>query len=317
MHRPVTPPAIGTTVQRIGAHRKIQVCHGTRSGDLPETGFPFNILFVEHHEAFPLHRHQYSELVIVLGGRARHITDHETYDIERGDIFVLNGTMQHGFEDAQDLMLCNVQYDPSHLLPSRGDLNEMMGYHALFDLEPRACQAQQFRRRLHLADHDLAYAESLARAMEQEFFGRAEGRRTSIRATFLLLATHLCRLYAEQKKDSPAPVVRMASVIAHIQKHFREPLRIDLLARIAHLSPSQFQRTFKRMHGDTPIGFVNRLRIEEAKKLLRDPNRDIASIAHDTGFSTPAFFSTQFRKSTGQSPSAYRRNAFAETRKAS
>jgi AraC family transcriptional regulator len=50
-----------------------------------------------------------------------------------------------------------------------------------------------------------------------------------------------------------------------------------------------------------------RRRIERAKALLADPDRSVSAIALDCGFSLPSSFATAFRKTTGMTPSAFRR----------
>jgi AraC family transcriptional regulator len=50
-----------------------------------------------------------------------------------------------------------------------------------------------------------------------------------------------------------------------------------------------------------------RRRIERAKALLVDPRRSVAAIALDCGFSLPGSFATAFHKTTGMTPSAFRR----------
>jgi AraC-like DNA-binding protein/quercetin dioxygenase-like cupin family protein len=305
------PPIIGTALETVGNRQRIQVCTGTYQGDIRDPDFRFNLMFVELQGPIPLHGHEYAELALVLGGKGIHQIDDEEAPISAGDIFVMTGNHRHGFREVEGLRLCNLQFDPDQFLAPEKELTRMMGFHALFELEPRSPQREAFRQRLRLGATELAYVEALARSIEAEFQGAEEGRATLIRSTFLTLVTHLSRLYAAQKQHSPAPVVRMASVIAHMRKRFHEPLRIEQLAAIAQLSASQFQRRFKKLYQLTPIEFIIKLRVEQACALLRDPNRAVGEISRATGFSTPAFFSTQFRKSTGHSPSEYRRKVLA------
>ena len=82
---------IGTAAERIGGELMPQVCRGTIAEDIRDKGFPFRILFVEHDGDFPMHAHEYAELVVVLGGQAEHRTEFESHRIERGDVFVITG----------------------------------------------------------------------------------------------------------------------------------------------------------------------------------------------------------------------------------
>jgi AraC family transcriptional regulator len=79
------------------------------------------------------------------------------------------------------------------------------------------------------------------------------------------------------------------------------------LARLTRLSPTHFCSAFKRSVGLPPHQYQSRRRIERAKALLADPGRSVTSIALDCGFSFPGSFSTAFRKTTGITPSAFRR----------
>jgi AraC-like DNA-binding protein/mannose-6-phosphate isomerase-like protein (cupin superfamily) len=306
---------IGTALEFSAGKIREQRCYGTFNEDMPNRSFRFNILFVKHSGAFKMHAHEYSELVIVLGGRGTHLTDAENYPLEEGDVFVISGNTRHGFQDAHDLQLCNIQFDPHQFLKGHRALDRMMGYHALFDLAPRSQTGSHFNGRLHLSTEEMVYVTSLLASLKTEFEGREEGWEIVIKSTFLLLVSYFSRLEARHKKDQATPLLRMANVILHIQKHFRESLRVKDLARIAHLSASQFQRTFKRTYNTTPKKFIRQVRLHEACQMLRDPNRDITNIAFENGFSSSSFFATQFRQHMGESPSQYRRRKLAEAEK--
>jgi AraC family L-rhamnose operon transcriptional activator RhaR/AraC family L-rhamnose operon regulatory protein RhaS len=306
------PELIGLTWELSAGRLKEQRCYGTYREDMPDPAFRFNVLFVRHDGAFRMHSHEYSELVIVLGGRGVHLTDYENHPLEEGDVFVITGNTRHGFAEAQGLKLCNLQYDPDQFLRGRRGLDSMMGYHALFDLDPCSNKPDHFNERLHLSTDEMVYVRSLLATLKAELDGRIEGREVVIKSTFLLLVTYLSRRYASQKKDHGTPLVRMANVVAHIQQHFREPLRMRELARLAHFSQSQFQRIFKRTYNATPQKFVQQVRLHEAGEMLKDPNRDITDIAFETGFSSSSLFSTQFKRQFGRTPSEYRRAKLAE-----
>ncbi|MHC4995245.1 MAG: helix-turn-helix domain-containing protein [Planctomycetota bacterium] len=298
---------IGSVIE-LGDHgERVYRCFGTYRDDFPDASFRFNIHNVLLTGDFPNHYHQYSELVIVLDGSATHQTDYEDYPIGPGDVFVINGAQSHGYADVEGLTLCNIMYDPARFLKGQRDLNQMEGYQALFDLEPRTSQEPGFKQRLRLAGAQRAHIESLLRLLKAEFDDKQPGRQTAIHSSFLMLITSLCRAYASFKKDGPSLTSRMARVAAHIHKHYNEPLRIEQLARIACLSTSQFQRTFKRVYKVTPNRYIQSVRLDESCELLKDPDRDIASIARDTGFGTASFFSAQFKRRLGLTPGAYRK----------
>jgi AraC-like DNA-binding protein len=160
---------------------------------------------------------------------------------------------------------------------------------------------------VRLGTSQLAHAESILREIESEMGRRQDGYETAVRAAFLALVVHLCRCYADRAKDRTTPVTRMAKVVSHIRTSFRSPLCIPDLATMADLSSSQFRRSFRQLYAMSPLGFIERLRIEEACALLADLDRPIAEVGRVAGFSTAPFFITRFRRATGQTPGQYRK----------
>ena len=72
------------------------------------------------------------------------------------------------------------------------------------------------------------------------------------------------------------------------------------------LHPNYFIRVFKRHFGTSPIQYVNRKRIEEAKRLLASTNFLLAEIETIVGIPNVFYLSKLFKSSTGLSPTAYR-----------
>jgi AraC family transcriptional regulator len=92
-----------------------------------------------------------------------------------------------------------------------------------------------------------------------------------------------------------------------IEDHLGEQVSLAELARLTSLSPTHFCRAFKRSVGLPPHQYQLLRRIERAKTLLADPDRSVTVIALECGFSLQGSFSTAFRKTTGITPSAFRR----------
>lgn len=305
---------VGPTTEFVAGERKQGVCYGTYAGDILDKNFRFRISFVEHDGNFEMHSHEYAELVIVLAGHAMHLTDLENHPLETGDVVVINAGRKHGFADARGLRLCNIMYDPQQFLSGERELETLTGYQALFELGPRSEQPASFRERLHLTTQELAQINSMLTALKQESERKDEGWKAFVRYQFLTLVAFVSRAYTQRRSDQATPLLQMARVVSYIQQNYHMPIAVEQLAKLAHLSLCQFQRRFKRVHNQTPIQFVNNVRIHAACEMLKDPNNDVTHVALSTGFATSAFFSAQFRRHMGESPSSYRRriNAQAE-----
>ena len=91
--------------------------------------------------------------------------------------------------------------------------------------------------------------------------------------------------------------------------HSNLPATVTLveLSRVAGLSRRHFVRAFRESVGNTPLGYVRTLRIEEAKRRLSQGNQSITEVALDCDFSHAQHFATAFRRATGLTPSAFRR----------
>jgi AraC-like DNA-binding protein len=78
------------------------------------------------------------------------------------------------------------------------------------------------------------------------------------------------------------------------------------LAAMAHMSVSNFFRNFKAATGTSPIDWLKRERINQAKKRLLETDLSIAQIADETGYYDQFYFSRDFKRMTQVSPSEYR-----------
>jgi AraC-like DNA-binding protein len=96
-----------------------------------------------------------------------------------------------------------------------------------------------------------------------------------------------------------------------MDRAYTRPLDVPALARIAHVSPAHFARTFRATFGETPHRYLQRRRVERAMFLLRETDRSVTDICFEVGFGSLGTFSRTFRAIVGRSPRQYRREAVA------
>ncbi|GAA1037904.1 helix-turn-helix domain-containing protein [Streptomyces murinus] len=104
---------------------------------------------------------------------------------------------------------------------------------------------------------------------------------------------------------------RMLRARDTMDRDYARPLDVPALARVAHVSPAHFARTFRATFGETPHRYLQRRRVERAMYLLRESDRSVTDIAFEVGFGSPGTFSRTFRDIVGSSPRAYRKEAVA------
>ncbi len=92
-----------------------------------------------------------------------------------------------------------------------------------------------------------------------------------------------------------------------IGENYTRKLTRDDIAASVFLSPDYISKIFRSETGVHIKDYVNELRISKAKQLLSDGRRNVSEVASDVGFDNFSYFSTLFKKSTGVSPSDYKK----------
>ncbi len=109
------------------------------------------------------------------------------------------------------------------------------------------------------------------------------------------------RVYEKRSK------VLIENAKKYMESHFRSQISYRDVAREIFISPSYFLSLFKKETGVTFVDYLTELRIEEAKRLLRDTDLAITQIAYDLGFNNSNYFSNLFRKVVGVSATEFRK----------
>ena len=91
-----------------------------------------------------------------------------------------------------------------------------------------------------------------------------------------------------------------------LHDNFHRTFSLETPARRAGMSLRNFVRRFKEATGDTPINYVQKLRIAAAKRLLESNQRSMQEISDAVGYQDVAFFRSLFQRHAGISPGAYR-----------
>jgi AraC-like DNA-binding protein len=98
-----------------------------------------------------------------------------------------------------------------------------------------------------------------------------------------------------------------ALVVQYIRQHLTEQLSIEKLSAVACMSKATFFRLFKREFGLTPVEYIVRERLAEAKRLLCHPLATVADVCLRAGFNNLSYFQALFKKYEGLTPGAYKK----------
>ncbi len=269
---------------------------------------PLKVLRRNPQPPYPLHSHDFMELVIVLSGDGVHYDPQGVLPIERGAVFVIKGDMIHGYKDLHQLRLINILFDINHLAIPLADMGRSPGYHSIFTVDPTTRFTDLKRLIFRLNDVKL---ESLLRDAERldEILERNEpGDQFLAISQFMQIIHFVSREFDKQYGGNrPALPYRIGQVFSYIETHLTENITIDELKSVAGMSESTLFRSFKKITGLSPLQYHQQLRVDRACWYLRNSPFSMMEISDLLGYNDSNYFTRQFGKVKGVSPSTYRR----------
>jgi transcriptional regulator GlxA family with amidase domain len=173
-----------------------------------------------------------------------------------------------------------VQVDPDPIFVRDGRLATSAGVTSGIDLA------------LALIEEDLGRDVALTVARHLVVFLRRPGNQAQFSA----------QLAAQTARREP-----LRDVQQHITEHPEGDLSVESLAARARLSPRHFARAFQEETGMTPGRYVERVRLEHARRLLEDSLDGVEEISRACGYGTPEAMRRAFVKALGTAPTEYRR----------
>lgn len=173
-----------------------------------------------------------------------------------------------------------VEVDPEPIYLRDGDVWTSAGVTAGMDLA------------LALVEEDLDRGAALTIARHLVLFLRRPGNQAQFSAA----------LTAQAAEHEP-----LREVQRHVLEHPAEDLTVEVLAERAHMSARHFARTFAAETGLTPGRYVERVRVEAARRALEDGSEPISSVAAACGFGTTTTMRRAFLRALGVGPAEYRR----------
>ena len=231
--------------------------------------------------------HKNIELLHFTGGSGSVLCGENSYDVKPGDVVVVNSYLAHRVDAKEDIVYdCLIIYD---------DFCEENGIDtALTEFAPK------------LTDSAVAslFDDVMANYARQDSLWQARVRCSVLRLLILLCADHSRPRNTPITEDQSFQSV-IAS-IGFIKDNLDKKLSVEQVAQHAGFSKYYFLRLFKRVTGCTVVQYINLLRCETAKELLRDRNHTVKETALACGFDNLSYFTSVFKKHTGYLPGAYK-----------
>lgn len=146
----------------------------------------------------------------------------------------------------------------------------------------------------------------LALALVEEDVGRETALEIARQLVMFLMRPGGQSQFSVQLAAQSVDDERIARVCAHVVESPRGDLTVPALARLAHMSERTFARRFAEATGTTPAQFVERARLDDARRRLTDGELPIETVAFDAGFGAAERMRRAFLRHLGVTPNRYR-----------
>ena len=252
-------------------------------------------------ESLILHFHNCFEIGICLTESAYVRFGEERRAVQAGDIVCVARNVAHTIWSAPgtESEWCFIHLDPE-LLPGRQAMTMIP--------DPKGFLNMLSDCHLVLRAAENAWADALLRQMVQEAENREPGYQLCAGGLCAVFFTKLYRIYSrhEKQEQEALPTIVISPALDYIDEHYQEKFSLEELARICHMSPTNFRRRFLEETGTNPLAFLHQVRVTKSCALLRTTGADVAEVAAQTGYTSMSSFNRHFLELVGCTPSAWR-----------
>lgn len=234
------------------------------------------------------------------------------YDLEPGDILLMNGLTVHRPMISSEISYIRsvIHFSPNFIQGLLKSLDSEFLLNPFRDLSHTFLRTKENQLSKKLED----VFRDIAEVKENK---NGEENTTEIKLKMLLtlaltIINDLTKMknidFTQEKSYSNQHVIH---IIHFIQENYRKQLSLDIISESLNLSKSHMTRLFRDITGLTIMEYAMEYRLQQAKYFLRiHPDHPIKQIAFKTGFESPAHFSRYFREKVGQTPRQYREDHF-------
>lgn len=254
-----------------------------------------------HALYIPSHWHRELELFVLQAGKAHIRIGEQLYEARTGDGFFINSQAPHAFAFTQGpVEYRSFLFDPDIVGGAPGSVFDIVYMRPLAEQGPPAL-------RFSRGEGDAAFFEEFDRVVEaciQEAPGYEMQVRTALSQLVLLVRqrgqVQVARRVTEAQEE------RLKATLRWVEAHLAEHLTLKDIAAQGSMCPRACQKAFQRYMHCSPMEYLQRRRLFAAAERLTLTDDPVTAIALDCGFSSPSYFSKQFKSQTGSTPVEYR-----------
>lgn len=260
-----------------------------------------------------MHKHDFIEIAYVISGSGVHIVGENRYETSRGDLFVINSDMPHGFFPKEGgvgpPVVYNCVFMPQFLdlsLFSANHFTDVLSSFLFKSLFPDDFTPQPD---LRLGGAEFSEIGDLFEKMYSEYKQMNMGYVDILRAYLIELIIKIFRYMDKSSGAKPAQKKQelISRAIAYMKLNYDSDITLSDLAMQSFISKNYFSRLFKQVTGTNFSDYIQYLRIDQACTLLKTTDMKVTDISSQVGFSDVKFFYEVFKKITGKTPGDFRK----------
>lgn len=253
-------------------------------------------------------RHDCFELIYLHSGQARCQVQDDVFLLKAGDLVVIDSTVYHRLtaRPPKQIKVVSLLFLPE-LISSREASTDAAEY-----LKPFFHRRPDFPYVVLASTGIPAEVYRLMKLMHRQLPASSDIARLYVRTCVNMILVLLGSHYEDFLKGEETfnrrqrAIQRLRPAFEFIEDHYPEQIRLEDVASKVYTSKTQFKRLFKQVTGQSFVPFLNHFRIEKAQTLLRSTDNPVSQVAYETGFCTQSYFGSEFRRTVGITPLAYR-----------
>lgn len=248
-----------------------------------------------------IHVHDCCEVLLCLSGGNNFLIDGKAYDVNDGDLFILNQFEPHKITADPNRIFARfiLQIHPEYLIANSTEETDLSRCFYT--------RGDGISNKISLTNSEIAEIEKLFILFRADNGFGDDILKNAAVSTILVLVNQYFMKRAETNNAVYIDDERIMNTIAYINTHYSENLSLEMLAKKSYVSVNQLCKLFKNRFGTTVAKYIMSKRISEAKKLLAQ-GKTVSETALACGFADYANFIRVFKKFVGTSPGKYNKS---------
>ncbi|MBO9610434.1 MAG: helix-turn-helix transcriptional regulator [Paenibacillaceae bacterium] len=224
-------------------------------------------------------------VAFIVSGQTNYRIDGALFKLRKGDLlFIPAGCLREAFHDGEN-------YHQKYWVTFAAPASAEAVYPLLTGQRPRQLRTSQFE-----------YMKQRFALLVQQWMGKLPYCEPICEAIVAELLGHMSRELDLERHPMPKSSI-VAEAQAYILARYRDPIRVDELAKLAGCSPNYLSALFRQLTGNTVKHYIHQVKLSAARDLLLHADVSIGQAAEYVGFCDQAYFNRVFKKIHGFPPS--------------